>query len=117
MIYVEWRDMMQNGQELPKMDQNAQNGAKRPKKSHPKINAKSALKLKSICKSKIVKIIEKSCKITKFGKIGKSVKIIKIIKNRENLGNKQNDVIAKIMKNVDGQILENSAMKYDQLLL
>ena len=71
------KGIVQNGQELPKMDQNDQNGPKLPKKSHPKINAKSALKLKSIYKSKIVKIME-------------------IVENHENVqtwpksGNKQN---------------------------
>ena len=49
---------MRNGQELPKIDQNAQNGAKLPKNTHPLKSGKVALKLKSIYKSKIVKIME-----------------------------------------------------------
>ena len=35
MIYVEWRDIMQNMQEWTKIDQNDQNGAKRPKNTQP----------------------------------------------------------------------------------
>ena len=52
------KGIVQNGQELPKMDQNDQNGAKRPKNTHPLKSGKVALKLKSIYKSKIVKIME-----------------------------------------------------------
>ena len=51
------KGIVQNGQELPKMDQNDQNGAKLSKNTHPLKSGKVALKLKSICKSKMSKIM------------------------------------------------------------
>ena len=51
--------MDMNGPKLPKMEQNAQNGAKLPKNTHPKIKWKVALKLKSIYKWNYIEIVLK----------------------------------------------------------
>ena len=72
------KGIVQNGHELPKMDQNDQNGAKRPKKSQPLKSEKSALKLKSIYKFKMLKIV----KIYKFDENRKSWKIVEFYKNQ-----------------------------------